>query len=50
VEAEVNHFKQLLDAKVAAFVEEELEPYFGDLIALVKQSEQVDRAATDPGK
>ncbi|KAJ3049398.1 Vacuolar protein sorting-associated protein 52, partial [Quaeritorhiza haematococci] len=38
-EAEKRYFNSLLDNKTAEYVEEELKPYFGNLIAFVNQVE-----------
>ncbi|KAG9300693.1 hypothetical protein G9A89_023491 [Geosiphon pyriformis] len=40
VDSEIAHFKELLNSKVGGFVEEELEPYFGGLIAFVKMAQE----------
>ncbi|CAG8736788.1 6162_t:CDS:2, partial [Racocetra persica] len=45
VEAEVNHFRELLNGQISGFVEEELQPYFGSLISFIKQISS-DFAAT----
>ncbi|CAG8703338.1 6585_t:CDS:2, partial [Acaulospora morrowiae] len=40
VEAEVNHFKELLNSKIHGYVEEELQPHFGSLIYFIRMSDQ----------
>ncbi|CAG8555092.1 11996_t:CDS:2, partial [Racocetra fulgida] len=50
VEAEVNHFRELLNGQISGFVEEELQPYFGSLISFIKQVDQgKDITAIDSG-
>ncbi|CAG8435701.1 6209_t:CDS:10 [Diversispora eburnea] len=46
VEADINHFKELLNVKISEFVEEELNPYFGSLVAIVKMLEQEKDGST----
>ncbi|RHZ76011.1 hypothetical protein Glove_208g104 [Diversispora epigaea] len=49
VEANINHFKELLNVKISEFVEEELNPYFGSLITIVKMFElEKDGSTIDP--
>ncbi|CAJ0764704.1 23324_t:CDS:10 [Entrophospora sp. SA101] len=41
-EPEIIHFRELLNTNISGFVEEELQPYFGNLISFVKYIEQID--------
>lgn len=39
MEAESDHWKQALHQSIALFVEEELKPYFGELISFIRMVE-----------
>ena len=39
MEAETDHWKQALHQSIALFVEEELKPYFGELISFIRMVE-----------
>ncbi|RUP47313.1 hypothetical protein BC936DRAFT_145868 [Jimgerdemannia flammicorona] len=45
VEAELEHVNALLSVQIGAFVDEELIPYFGNLVNFVKHAEQVKNVA-----
>ncbi|ORX93736.1 Vps52-domain-containing protein [Basidiobolus meristosporus CBS 931.73] len=47
-EGEIEHTRALLNSKIAEFVEEQLSPYFGDLMKFVKQAEKEPDLATIP--
>ncbi|CAG8435656.1 8672_t:CDS:10 [Funneliformis mosseae] len=49
VEAEIIHFRDLLNGQISGFVEEELQPYFESLISFIKKVDQgKDLTATEP--
>ncbi|CAI2179301.1 19760_t:CDS:10, partial [Funneliformis geosporum] len=49
VEAEINHFRDLLNGQISGFVEEELQPYFESLVSFIKKVDQgKDLISTEP--